>query len=163
VGCQPRDRADPREKEVVRALDGKNSNYEAAIKKARELYSGKELDIILNKLEEERRMDEEYNKKFQERYEKIHPERKLSIQEGWKVTVEGNYCYIQGRVKNVSDTAITYFEVRADYLDADENVLDSNYTNDGLHLNPGDMREFEIMHKYSEDYKKYRISIGKVR
>lgn len=84
----------------------------------------------------------------------------LQIQEGWKWTIDGNYSYVRGRVENVGADPINYFEVTAEYLDQDGNVLDSDYTNSGQTLNPGDMKEFEIMHRHSNEYKKVRIYVN---
>jgi len=48
-------------------------------------------------------------------------------------------------------------------VDKNGQVLDSDYTNDGLVLSPGEMREFEIMHKYRSEYEKYNLSIGEIK
>lgn len=87
---------------------------------------------------------------------------KLQIVSGWKWIVDGNYSYIRGRVKNISDVTVSYFEITAEYLDISGNVLDSDYTNSGLDLKPGNQKEFEIMHRHSDEYKSVRIFISKV-
>jgi hypothetical protein len=84
----------------------------------------------------------------------------LQIQEGWNWEIDGNYNYVRGRVENIGADPINYFEVTAEYLDEDGNVLDSDYTNSGQTLNPGDMKEFEIMHRHSSEYKKVRIYVN---
>lgn len=70
---------------------------------------------------------------------------------------------VTGRVKNVSDSDISYFEVRIDFKDNNGNILNSDYTNDGLLLKPNDMREFEIMSKWNNSYKQYELSIGDIK
>lgn len=158
VGCS-QSQTDPREKEVLQALGGTDYNYDAAIRKAKELYDGEELEEVLNWLEEDRKKIEEHQKKIRET---LHPSTKLKIQPGFTHYTKGDYIYINGTVKNVSDTDIRYFEVRVDFLDEKEQVVDSDYTNDGLLLRSGDMREFEIMHKWNPKYKSFKLSVGDV-
>lgn len=90
------------------------------------------------------------------------PRNKLEIQDGWKWTKDGNYTYITGRVKNMTDTNITYFKLTAEYLDSSGNILDTDYTNSGETIRPGAMKEFEIMHKYSDEYDKVRLIVEEV-
>jgi len=103
------------------------------------------------------------NEEQQIEYEKAFPKTKLEIQKDNTREIRGDYIYINGSVKNVSNSDINYFEVRVDFKDEDGNVLDSNYTNDRLTLKPGDKREFEIMHRWNDDYAKYQLSIGDVK
>jgi len=110
----------------------------------------------------------EYNKNFDTQYAEIINEYmpeppKLEIQSGWTWDVDGNYSYVKGRVKNVSNENISYFEVTAEYLDSAGQVLDSDYTNSGETLRSGNMKEFEIMHKHDSQYDKVRIFINDVR
>ena len=91
----------------------------------------------------------------------IVPTRILEIQEGWNFSIRGDYSYTNGRVKNTGETTVTYFEVTAEYLDADGNVLDTDYTNCGENVRPRNMKEFEIMHKHSKEYKKIRLFVNR--
>ena len=56
----------------------------------------------------------------------------MEIESGWTWRVDGDYIYVDGSVKNISEKTINYFEVGANYLDDSGNVLDSDYTNDCL-------------------------------
>lgn len=159
VGCsQPK--TDPREKEVLQALGGTDYNYDAAIKKTKELYEGEELEEMLKWLEEDKKQTEDHQKWMKEN---LYPSSKLEIQSGFTHKINGDYIYITGRVKNVSNSNISYFEVRVDFKDSNGNVLNSDYTNDGLTLKPNDMREFEIISKWDNEYNQYSLSIGDVK
>ena len=91
------------------------------------------------------------------------PSQKLEIQDNHNYEVRNNYAYITGRVKNVSDSEIGYFEIRVDFEDETGQVLDSTYTNDRLNLRPNEQREFEIMQRHQDEYETYRLSIEEVR
>jgi hypothetical protein len=86
----------------------------------------------------------------------------LKILDNWTWTVEGNYSYIRGRVKNMSDKDMDYFEITVEYSDKAGNVIDSDYTNSGELLKVGNQKEFEIMHKDSKDYHRANIFVSKV-
>ncbi len=86
----------------------------------------------------------------------------LNIQDGWRWTVERNYSYIRGRVTNKGDEDINYFKITAEYMDSNGNVLDTDYTNSGETIRPGNSKEFEIMHRHSSEYEKVRIFVEEV-
>lgn len=86
----------------------------------------------------------------------------LEIQDGWKWEGESDYSYIRGRVKNISTYNVGYYKLTAEFLDDNGNVLNTDYTNSNDTIRPNNMQEFEIMHKYSEEYKKVRIFIEEV-
>ena len=86
----------------------------------------------------------------------------LEIESGWKWRVDGDYIYIDGSVKNISEKTINYFEVGASFLNYDGNILDSDYTNDAQPLLPDTSRKFEIMHKNDSNYNKISLCIQKV-
>jgi lipopolysaccharide export LptBFGC system permease protein LptF len=86
----------------------------------------------------------------------------LKILDNWTWTVEGNYSYIRGKIKNMSDKDIEYFEITAEYSDKNGNVIDSDYTNSGELLKIGNIKEFEIMHKDNKDYYRVNIFVNKV-
>lgn len=86
----------------------------------------------------------------------------LEIQDGWEWNEKDGYSYVTGRVKNNGTSTITYFEVYVDFLDDNNNVLNSDYTNSSMVLNPGDMKEFEIMTEYKEEYKKAQVYVNAV-
>lgn len=88
----------------------------------------------------------------------------LDIQDGW--VWEGDrygYAYIRGSVKNIGDKPVTYFAITAEYLDDNGQVLDSTYTNSLEKIYPGNQKRFEIMHRHSQEFKKARIFVSKVR
>lgn len=156
IGCKKT--ADPREREIIVLLN--ENKYDEARDLIIELYDGEEKKMEemicwVNKVEKDER-------EIQEKIDELYLSKKLIIQSGHKLKIDGDYAYITGRVKNVSDKPISYFEIRVDYLDDDGNVLDSDYTNDGLKLNPGEQRSFEIMSKV-DSFKDYSLSIGQIK
>ncbi len=107
------------------------------------------------------------NKKFFEDYSSRHSgamaAAQLEIQDGWTWKDEGDYSYIRGRVKNIGENVIGYFEVAATYKDENGNVLDTDYTNSGETLRPGWSKEFEISHYSCDEYKRVGIRVQDVR
>lgn len=77
--------------------------------------------------------------------------------------IDGNYCYVKGSVKNTGDRTISYFKITVQYINDNGDVLDSDYTNSGENVNSGDSKEFEVMHRYSNSYTKYRVIVDEVR
>lgn len=148
VGCSNQN-TDPREEQIVQLVV--NEKYDEAISKANELYQGKELEEMIYWINKSKPVI------------KQSQTNKLEIQSGHTGSAKGDYYYITGRVKNNSNTDINYFEVVCKFLDENDQVLDSDYTNDSLVLKPGEMREFEIMHKYRDEYEKYQLFIGEVK
>lgn len=88
---------------------------------------------------------------------------KMKIVDGWTWGNEGNYSYVKGSIKNTSDSVITYFKVTAEYLDSSGNVIDTDYTNSGETVKPGNQKEFEIMHRKNSDYDKVRVLVDEVK
>lgn len=87
----------------------------------------------------------------------------LRVNSGWTKQKDGNYIYIKGSVTNISSIkTISYFEVSAKFYDSRGNVIDSDYTNDGTKLSPGETRQFEIMHKYNSSEQDIKLSIQEV-
>lgn len=79
----------------------------------------------------------------------------------WKK--KGDYVYIDGVVKNVSkNRTINYFEVEANFYDEYGDVIDSDWTNDGDELAPGESRPFDMMHKYNYKTENIRLSVREV-
>lgn len=86
----------------------------------------------------------------------------LKIEDGWTSEIKGNYIYINGSVKNISDKTISYFKISSIFLDSGGNVVDSDWTNDGEEINPGESRKFEMMTKYNESFKSIKLEIKEV-
>lgn len=90
-----------------------------------------------------------YNKAMQE-YQSTPTTSDIEINSNWSALKDGKYIYISGSVTNISNfKTISYFEIEAKFYDNNGNVLDSEWTNDGDDLAPGESRSFEIIHKYS--------------
>lgn len=141
---------DPREKEIVQLVV--HEKYDEAIQRANELYENQELQEMLEWINKHQKIDTGIQNKI-----------KLEIQPDHTIKIRNDYYYITGRVKNVGNKDINYFEVKCNFLDDNNQVLDSDYTNDNLVLKPGEMREFEIMHRYKDEYEKYKLSINNVK
>jgi hypothetical protein len=60
---------------------------------------------------------------------------------------ERDYVYVTGSVENTGETNIRYFEVVVEYLDRNDRVIDSDYTNCGEIIKPGNQKTFEIISK----------------
>lgn len=87
----------------------------------------------------------------------------LKINRGWTVTQKRNYVYINGSVTNCSyDKTIDYFEILAKFCNSNGEVIDSDWTNGSGPIEPGETREFQIMHKTNADYQNVRLSVKEV-
>lgn len=92
-----------------------------------------------------------------------NPINSLKVQPGWTWEVDKyGYSKVSGSVKNIGTKPIQYFEVTAEFLGENNNVLDTTYTNSGETINPGNEKRFEIMHKYSKDFKTARVYVNRV-
>lgn len=159
VGCGTEEKNDPRESEILKLVI--DEKFDEAISKSKEYYTGDELQEMLDWVNKHKSLHLETEKKIKETFGSKSSI--LEIQPNDSYKIKGDYIYITGRVKNIGDTDIEYFEVVCKFLDKDGQVLDSDYTNDGLILKSGEMREFEIMHKYKSEYDSYSLSIGDVK
>lgn len=102
------------------------------------------------------------NKALQE-YRNTPTKYDIKVNSGWTTEISGNYIYIRGTVTNTSASkTISYFEVEAKFYDKYGSVIDSDWTNDGDDLAPGESRKFEIMHKYSSEEQDITLSIKNV-
>lgn len=166
VGCGSNEESDSRIVEVNKlVLDNK---FDEARIKAKELFKNSDkLEDILMDINESEEIQRRIDKSIQEfkdiknKYENL--DKVLEIQPNDSYKIKGDYIYITGKVKNISSTDINYFEVVVDFLDDKGNIINSDYTNDGLTLKPDAIREFEIMHKYNSEYDSYQLSIGDVK
>ena len=158
MGCVEEE-VDPREKEIVQLVV--NEKYDEAKIKTKELYKddSEKIEEFLTWIDDMIESDNRLKAKIQDAY----PSQKLEIQKGYQLNVRNGYGYITGHVKNVSNSDIEYFEVVVKFKDDNDQVLNSDYTNDNLKLSSGEMREFEIMTKWKDEYKVYSLSIGEVK
>lgn len=148
VGCSSK-QLSPDEREIMQHIEDKN--FDKAKYRTMYLFAKDEekKDELLSLVEEAR---QKHNDKI-----------KLVIQEGYTYEIDGEYIYINGRVKNISNYAVNYYEVICKFQDDSGNVVDSTYTNSGLAVQPGEMQAFEIMHKYRDDFRQFSLVVGKIR
>lgn len=103
-----------------------------------------------------------YNKELQE-YLNTPTTSDLRINSNWTTEKERNYIYIRGSVTNTSlNKTISYFAVEAKFYDMFGDIIDTDWTNDGTDLAPGETRQFEIMHKYNSDEKDIKLFVKDV-
>lgn len=153
TACQSDGFEEEKDKQIIKLLnDGKVNE---AKEKVKELYVGKEQNI-----KEWLESIDKYNSTTNNII--VKDEDALVIQNGWTWDIKGDYTYVKGRVKNINNKNIKYFEITVEYLDENEKVLDTDYTNSGEIIKPDNMKEFEIMHKYNSDYNKVRIFVNKI-
>lgn len=87
---------------------------------------------------------------------------KMRIENNWKWELDGDYSYIKGTITNAGDKPIRYFKITAHYMDKDNKVVDTDYTNSGETLMPNMGKKFEISTKYSKEYKHVNIFVEEV-
>lgn len=85
----------------------------------------------------------------------------VEIEDGWTWEVDGNYIKIEGSVSNISDKAISYYEVTAEFLDSNGDVIDTDWTN-GSDVSPNNSSKFDMMYKYDRRIKNVRLKITDV-
>ena len=107
--------------------------------------------------------DYKYHKALEE-YRNTPTTSDIRINRNWTTEKSGNYIYIKGTVTNTSASkTISYFEVEAKFYNKYGNVIDSEWTNDGDDLSPGESRKFEIMHKCNSDETDIKLLIKEVK
>ena len=84
------------------------------------------------------------------------------IVEGWTWRTDGQFSYIEGKIRNTGEKAIRYYKLIAEYADGNEQVLDSSYTNSNETFEPGQEQAFKIMNFHSNDYKNVTIYISNI-
>ena len=92
----------------------------------------------------------------------IKPEDDLVIQDYRAIKIKDGYIYINGSVTNQGNKTIRYYKITVKYLDENNKVVHSNYTNSTENLCPRESREFEIMNKYN-NYKYSQLAVEEVR
>ncbi|APH05847.1 FxLYD domain-containing protein [Bacillus weihaiensis] len=79
-----------------------------------------------------------------------------------KGTIDGDYIYVTGAVKNNSEFAYSFVEVKVTYFDKDGNVLDTetSFVNSSDSLLPNERKSFEIMTQMvGQKYPKYKVEV----
>jgi hypothetical protein len=92
----------------------------------------------------------------------IPPETKVTVS-GSKWTMDDSYDYVRGSVKNGSSETVSYWKATAKFYDKSDSVIDSEFTNSGETLLPGESKHFEIMHRNLPEAKTYTVQIDEVR
>lgn len=78
-------------------------------------------------------------------------------------TIDGDYIYVSGAVKNNGDSSVSSVRVKVNYMDEEMSVIDTDWTyavgSEGL--NPGEQTRFEVMTNMqgSNEYSNYSIFI----
>lgn len=85
----------------------------------------------------------------------------IEIEDGWTWDVDGDYIKIEGSVSNISDKTISYYEVTAEFLDSNDNAIDTDWTN-GSDVSPNSSSKFDMMYKYDRRIKNVRLKITDV-
>ncbi len=82
------------------------------------------------------------------------------IVNGWTWDKRGQFTYINGSLSNTGNANIGYYKIIAEYLDENDQVLDSQFTNSNDLIKPGQISNFEIMHRYDIEYQSVTIYIS---
>ena len=128
------------------------------------LPDGKEVCEYDTLTKEEKKQQQEEIEQFKKQQNLIDSSVNGLIIQNEKIwTNDGDYSYFKGRVKNIGNLDITYWKLTLELCDSNENVLDTDYTNSSETIRPGNMKEFEIMHKYDSEYKKARVFIDEAK
>lgn len=87
----------------------------------------------------------------------------IQIESDWKYTIKGDYIYINGSVKNVGNKDVNYFEIGAEFIDSNNNIIDTDWTNNSGKLKPNSSKKFEIMHKNDGKIENVKLEVLEVR
>lgn len=151
------------QKEIFKLVD--EGDVLQAKEKAQEYFKNDEVKkeamiATINKFAE---INENSKKSYQRNDRSVNiPGDDLLIQDHRDIKIKDGYVYINGSVINQSDKTIRYYKITVKYLDENNKVVHSNYTNSTENLCPGESREFEIMNKYN-GYKYSQLSVEEVR
>lgn len=106
----------------------------------------------------------EFNKGIEELKSQIENdnELKLEIVDGFNWNKDGSYTYVFGSVKNNGVKDVSYFKVIVNYLDENDNVLDTSYTIGNQKLYAGDEVEFEVSNEHNDKYKSVSVLIDEI-
>ena len=118
-------------------------------------------NIHTKNIESSKKIKEFYKLK-KKNYKNTHPNIPVIIV-GWTWVTEGDFTHVRGSIKNIGNKEIKYFEVIVKYKDVNNNVLDSDFTNWDRKIQPGECKEFEIVHHLNIDYHSIDISVSKYK
>jgi hypothetical protein len=80
-----------------------------------------------------------------------------------KGEINGDYITVTGAIKNNSDTAFTFVEIKVTYTDDNGNILDTDttYLNSSDAFLPNERKSFEVMTQMiGEKYTKYKVEVA---
>ena len=96
-------------------------------------------------------------------YKISEPKKKeLKIVDGWTFEFSKNYMYVKGSVENVGNSDISYYKIRVRYLDENNKVIDSDWTN-GSNVKIEEQQKFEIITERDNRIKKCSLSLEEIR
>lgn len=87
---------------------------------------------------------------------------RLSVQIQELVRQRG-YAYVRGSVTNNGDRPVAYWKATARFRDKNGAVIDTDYTNSGETLRPGESKNFQIMHRHDPRFDTATVEIDEVR
>ncbi|KKI91815.1 hypothetical protein WQ54_12625 [Bacillus sp. SA1-12] len=79
-----------------------------------------------------------------------------------KGTIDGDFIYVTGAIKNNSETAYSFVEVKSTYFDENGNILDTetSFVNSSDVILPNERKGFEIMTQMiGQKYPKYKVEV----
>ena len=165
-GCKTEQKL--QEKQNIEIYDlAYKGDIEGAKEKANEYYINNEtkLNAIINKIDSIEEFIDENDIAFPKDNKSsntIKYEDELVIKDDFNTKIKDGYIYINGSVINQGNKTISYYKIIVKYLDKNNNVIHSNYTNSIENLYPGESREFEIMNKYN-GYENYKLLVEEVK
>jgi len=96
-------------------------------------------------------------------YKISEPKKKeLKIVDGWTFKFSKNYMYVKGSVENVGNSDISYYKIRVRYLDENNKVIDSDWTN-GSNVKIEEQQKFEIITERDNRIKKCSLNLEEIR
>lgn len=84
------------------------------------------------------------------------------ILDDWTWERDNTLTVIEGRIHNVGDVPIGFFRIRAEYVDRDGNVVDTDLAVHGEVIWPGHQKMFKISKSYEKSHVSVRIWIDQV-
>jgi len=91
-------------------------------------------------------------------------QRRVSAQilDDWTWERKENVTYIKGALKNTGESPVGFFRIKAEYLDENGNVVDTDTAVHGEVIWPGHQKKFKISKLYKKNYKSVRIWVEKL-
>lgn len=169
-GCTPEEKLIEKQNIEIYTL-AYDGNIDQAKEKAQEYYKDdkSKLEAVIKKVDSIAEFIKENDSAFPKKdistndfTSEIKPEDDLIIQDHRDIKIDNGYIYINGSVTNQGNKTIKYYKITVKYLDENNKVIHSNYTNSTENLYPSESREFEIMNKYN-GYKYSQLVVEEVR